>query len=280
MYSLSIQSSPKNMEKIQTLLYQRINWGWEEKNQNTVLIHFLKKNLALDFKKDVQNISRDYVFQIRPVQDKDWSLDWKKYFTPIEIHDTFIVLPEWLETTPSDLIKIIITPKMAFGTGHHPTTSLCLKTLSSFFKQGKLSKDCSFLDLGTGSGILGIAAAKLGLTGLGIDIDGCAVDNARENIFLNKVEDRFEVRTGEVQDIEKNQKFNLIFANILASTLKSLAAQIISLLNKDMYCLILSGILSSQAEHVAQVYMRLGLDQPCADHEKEWDSLVWTHNSG
>jgi ribosomal protein L11 methyltransferase len=280
MYSLSIQSTPENMDKIQTILYQRINWGWEEKDQDTVLIHFPKKDLALNFKKNIQNISPDYVFQLRPVQDTDWSLDWKKYFTPIEIHDTFIILPEWLESTPSDLIKIIITPKMAFGTGHHPTTNLCLKTLSSLFKQGKLNKDCSFLDLGTGSGILGIAAAKLGLTGLGIDIDSCAVDNARENIFLNKVEDRFEVRTGGVQDIEKNPKYNLIFANILASTLKSLAAQIISLLNKDTHCLILSGILSSQTDHVAQAYMRLGLDQPCADQEKEWKTLVWTHNCG
>lgn len=280
MFSLSIQSSKKNIEKILPLLHQHIAWGWEEKDESLIIIHFFRKKPAQDFKKKVQEISPDFYLDIQPVQNTDWTRDWKQFFKPIEINNTFIVLPEWLENTSSPLIKIIITPKMAFGTGHHPTTSLCLKTLSSLFHKGKLNKNWRFLDLGTGSGILGIAGAKLGMSGIGIDIDDSAVDNARENISLNNVQDRFEVRTGEVLGMINDQKFNLIFANIIASTLKRLAAEILSLLHKNQYCLVLSGILEKQVDDVTKVYLRHGMNPPQVFHEEEWSALAWFHDSG
>ena len=259
------------------LVYEHISWGWEERNARTIIIHFSSIKQAGDFNELVQRVCPDCSFEIKPVQDKDWTEDWKQYFTPIQINETFIILPEWLENTPSSLIKIIITPKMAFGTGHHPTTSLCLKTLASLFNKGILNKEYRFLDLGTGSGILGIAGAKLGMSGIGLDIDGSAVDNARENISLNNVEDRFLVRRDDVSSITLSEKFNLVFANILASTLRNLAGRISSLLHGKRYCLILSGILENQTENVASAYEELGLGTPLIRHEGEWSALIWTH---
>lgn len=279
MYSLTVKDSPENIERILPLLHQHISWGWEEKNQDTVIIHFSSEKPALNFKRLVREVIPVASLRLQPVQSQDWTEDWKQYFTPINIEDTFIVLPEWLEHTPSPLIKIIITPKMAFGTGHHATTRLCLKILSSLFRKQLITRDFHFLDLGTGSGILGIAGAKLGLKGTGLDIDPAAIDNAMENIALNKVHNHFEVKTDDLHNLDKNKKFNLIFANILASTLQDLANQIISRLSTDRYCLILSGILGKQASDVAQTYINLGLNAPEIIYHGEWCALVWKHNS-
>lgn len=279
MYSLTVKDSPENIEKLLPLLHQHISWGWEEKNQDTVIVHFSSEDPAVNFQRLVRELIPDSSSRIQPVQSQDWTEDWKQYFTPINIENTFIILPEWLENTPSPLIKIIITPKMAFGTGHHATTSLCLKILSSLFRKKTITRDFRFLDLGTGSGILGIAGAKLGLKGTGLDIDPAAIENARENITLNKVHYKFEVKTDDLHNLDKNQKFNLIFANILAPTLQELARQIISLLSPDRYCLVLSGILGKQASDVAETYINLGLDAPEIIHQGEWCALVWNHNS-
>ncbi len=280
MYSLSIKSTPENTEKVRLLLYQHISWGWEEEDRHTSIIHFSGEKAAADFKERILYVCPDCLFELKPVQDKDWTEDWKQYFTPIQINDTFVVLPEWLEKTPSSLIKIIITPKMAFGTGHHPTTSLCLKTLSSLFNRGIIKKEYRFLDLGTGSGILGIAAAKLGLSGIGLDVDDSAIENARENITLNKVESRFKVSNTDVRTLNKDAGFNLIFANILASTLTDLAPGIVSLLDEERHCLVLSGLLKNQADDVVNAYVSLGLGMPGTLSEGEWSALVWTSDSG
>lgn len=280
MYFLSIKATQDNSQKIQSLLYLHISWGWEEIDHCSFIVYFSKEKTALDFKHKIREISPDTVFELKPVQDRNWNEDWKKYFTPISIADTFIILPEWLENTRSSLTKIIITPKMAFGTGQHPTTSLCLKILASLYKNGMLSQDFRFIDLGTGTGILGIAGAKLGLSGIGIDIDPSAVDNARENIALNNVQKVFEVQTKEILTMQKDERFNLVFANILASTLRDFAGEIISLLDRNNYCLILSGILRKQVDDVARTYERLGSGPAQVEHEGEWSALVWTHNSG
>lgn len=276
MYALTIKTTPQNYDQTLLLLHRDISWGWEEVDQNTFIIYFSGENQARDFKKQFHKICQGCHAEIQPVQSQDWNEDWKQYFTPITINNTFIVLPEWLQYTPSSLKKIIITPKMAFGTGHHATTSLCLKTLSQIYNQGKLSRGSTFLDLGTGSGILGIASAKLGLSGIGLDIDSSAVDNARENASLNNVQDAFQVQTGGIHSTPNNRQFNLIFANIIASTLKELAESIISTMDKSDSHLILSGILSDQAEDVAKTYAEFDLGWPEIKNDGEWYALVWT----
>lgn len=277
MYSLSIKSKPRDTPGILPLLYRFITWGWEENDQDEIIIHFTGRKQAAEFKDLVLSAAPECTFDLKPVADKDWTQDWKQFFTPIRINDTFVILPEWLAHEPSSLTRIIITPKMAFGTGHHATTSLCLKILSSLSAKGLINKQDRFLDLGTGSGILGIAGAKLGLSGAGIDMDPSAVDNARENISLNRVQDRFQVKTADISAIGRDRKYNLVFANILAATLVDYAPQILSFLDEERYCLILSGILDKQARAVTEVYDKSLPARPEILKEGEWAALVWTH---
>lgn len=275
MYLLTIGSNLQDSETMQILLHANISWGWEESSQHTFLVHFTGKDRAVEFMDLVRDTLPDSLFELAPVQNMDWSQDWKKYFTPVAVEDTFIILPEWHADTESSLTKIIITPKMAFGTGHHPTTSLCLKSLASVFKQGALDSKSTFLDLGTGSGILGIAAAKLGMTGLGLDNDPCAVDNASENIALNNVGSRFQVKAGEVAATGNKDRFNLILANILSSTLINLAEELCSKLDKHRACLILSGILDKQVQKVISAYKGLAPGTPYVQSQDEWSAITW-----
>lgn len=275
MYSLTIKTDHAGMELIEPLLYTHITWGWEEVDPDTITIHFDRQSQLKEFKELVRSTAADLDLEEKDVQEKDWSEDWKRFFTPIEIDDTFIILPEWLEDSPTELTKILITPKMAFGTGHHATTYLCLSTLSSLLAQDLNTDGLNFLDLGTGSGILGIACARAGLTGIGVDIDKAAVDNARENITLNQVEGKFQVKVCDLQNLDASNKYNIIFANILASTLKDMRKTIVSLIDSNRYCLILSGILREQAEDVARSYQELGLGKPVLQHQGEWSAVIW-----
>ncbi|RQD65455.1 MAG: methyltransferase domain-containing protein [Desulfonatronovibrio sp. MSAO_Bac4] len=275
MYSLTIKTDQAGMELIEPLLYSHITWGWEESDSGTITIHFASQAQLKEFKELIINTSARLDLEEKDVQETDWSQEWKKFFTPIEIDDTFIILPEWLEDSSTELTKILITPKMAFGTGHHATTYLCLSTLSSLLAQDLNTDGLNFLDLGTGSGILGIACAKAGLTGIGVDIDKAAVDNARENITLNQVEGKFQVKVCDLQNLDASNKYNIIFANILASTLKDMRKTIVSLIDSNRYCLILSGILREQAEDVVSSYQELGLGKPMLKHQGEWSAVIW-----
>ena len=153
------------------------------------------------------------------------------------------MLPPWLfESTPLEGRKpIIIEPKSAFGTGHHNTTVLCLEAITELLASGRLKAGQRFFDVGTGSGILGIACCLNGLAGLGSDIDPVAVDNALENVVINKVADDFRIVPGSAEAGEGEQ-FDLVVANILAGPLRELAPALIARM-KPGACLVLSGCL-------------------------------------
>lgn len=142
--------------------------------------------------------------------------------------------------------------------------------MSELLEKGAVKAGDTFLDLGCGSGILGIAATLANLTGVCIDNDPVAVDNARENKILNSCKGLL-VETGDLS-VCRDQKFNLIMANILAQPLAEMAPQIISALESD-YALVLSGILISQAEMIEQAYCRLG--KPEKLFRDEWVALIW-----
>ena len=203
----------------------------------------------------------------------DWAVAWRDFFTPVECGRHFLVLAPWMNAS-SQCRRIIIRiePKTAFGTGHHPTTALCLAALSELLDQDKLTPAMRFLDVGTGSGILAIAAAKIGLTGLAVDIDSLAVDNACENAVANRVAGRIEIRQGSA--IHTSERFDLILANILAQPLADMAPDLLARL-KPNGRLILSGLLTHQAHAVESAYIALGL--PPAQHaaDGEWARLVW-----
>jgi ribosomal protein L11 methyltransferase len=186
--------------------------------------------------------------------EQDWEENWKRFFKPIQVTARFVVKPPWSKIrSKRGQIPIDITPGMAFGTGTHATTILCIRALGERLKKRGLS----VLDVGTGSGILSIIAAKLRAKEVwGIDIDGVAVQNARENVKKNDVSDIVKIRKGRIGDLHRT--FNVVVANL---DLKSLRRMRRSLLNhlKSQGFLILSGILEEEKKRIRQHYSETGL---------------------
>ncbi|HKK34291.1 MAG TPA: 50S ribosomal protein L11 methyltransferase [Desulfomicrobiaceae bacterium] len=254
-------------------------WGWEEQpgpqeEHATAVLHFDRPEQAQDFLADLGAGYPEAAVVRDEVENADWSEAWREFFQPIRVRDRFMVLPTWLSEEHQGLTPLLIEPKMAFGTGHHTTTRLCLETLVDLVADGRIGKETEFLDLGTGSGILGIGAVHLGLRGRGLDIDPVAIDNARENIALNGIENAFHVATGGIDSLPADQTFDCIVANILANPLIEMAPSVVAALRPGAV-LILSGILGEQAGKVAAAYQNLGLKAPAISHDNEWSVLVW-----
>jgi len=214
-------------------------------------------------------------------EQQDWSAAWKEFFTPIDIGGRFEIVPPWLaDADHHGLEPIIIEPKMAFGTGHHATTALCLEGIARLVKIGRLEKGASFLDLGTGSGILAIGLVKLGCKGLAIDIDPQAVFCAAENLALNGLpasgapDAPVQLAVGGLESINPELAFDCIVANILAQPLIDMAPYLLKHL-KPGGALILSGILVTQAQAVADAYVRQGMPAPARVDQGEWSGLFW-----
>lgn len=166
---------------------------------------------------------------------------------------------------------VLIEPKSAFGTGHHATTALCLGVVSDLLDQGRIASGQTFLDLGTGSGVLGIACCKSGLSGLGLDIDPLAVDNALENRELNQVRG-FDAALGGIE-AAVGHSFDLVLANILARPLMELAPAVAAA-RKPHGCLVLSGLLEIQADGVEAAYKAQGL--PTAGGSLRENGAPWS----
>ena len=275
---LDISFDPELDDLVTALLYMHTPWGWQDEGLKDGLhrltVHFDRPEQSAETEAALLGACPGLSIATSSVDNADWNSAWKKYFTPIPIGSRFVVVPAWLKDEPQAAEPILIEPKMAFGTGHHQTTALCLEALDRLAADGTLGPGQSFLDLGTGSGILGIAAAKLVLAGLGLDIDPVAVDNARENAALNRVEDRLELGAGSIDALPEGKRFDCILANILANPLIDMAEAICRRLARPGV-LVLSGILVEQAERVAAAYVAEGLDAPRIFHSGEWALLVF-----
>lgn len=279
-------------------LAQRVSWGWEvdypESGRVRFVIHFetedqaesaaqdsdraqeSSRGVADELLRDVQREWPDVICSDSTYEDQDWSESWKEFFSPVRVEDTFLVLPPWLksEGEASGLIPLLIEPKMAFGTGHHATTALCLKAIAMLWREEAVSGNIGFLDLGTGSGILALACAKLGMTGLALDIDPVAVANALENMALNDVSQGVAIRKGGLEILDPDQRFGLILANILAGPLVHMAPTLARRLESGAG-MVLSGILREQAERVENAYREQGLPSPRRLMDGEWVALIW-----
>ena len=214
-------------------------------------------------------------------ENENWTLAWKDFFNPIACGEKFTIYPPWIDSSQDDgSMHIVIEPKMAFGTGHHATTALCLEAIGDLVTSGRIKPGQHFLDLGTGSGILGIGLAKMGLIGIGVDIDPLAVACAEENLRTNNVSGAMTLAAGGVDCLSPEARFDIVVANILSGPLIEMADAIISHV-KAGGCLILSGILAElQADAVAQAYTRRGLAQPRIVVRGEWASLTWDSVGG
>jgi ribosomal protein L11 methyltransferase len=199
------------------------------------------------------------------IADRDWLAEWKKDWQPVEV-GRFIIAPPWSEiTNTADRIVIRIEPGMAFGTGTHETTRLCLKAIEKHFRGG------SFLDVGSGTGILAIAAAKMFPAARveACDTDAEAIEIAKENALLNGVGDQIAFRLGTVD--EQTSSADLVCANLTAPVIVELLP---SLLGATCGRLVLSGILDSQMELVQSRLLDLGAATPEIDQDGEWVALI------
>lgn len=212
------------------------------------------------------------------VNAEDWSSSWKVHFKPLRVGKRLLIVPTWEDATPlpGDLV-IRIDPGMAFGTGGHETTRLCLELLESVMESGPLLTVPSLLDLGTGSGILAMAASLLGAGRiLALDIDPDAVKVARENLELNDLSDNIECGTAPLESLD--ERFDIILANILAEELVRLASHLAERLQPGG-ALILSGILAEKEPLVRNGFASLPLKYIQTACSGEWVAMLYRNEA-
>lgn len=205
------------------------------------------------------------------VQEEDWANAWKQHYAPLRIGRHLFICPAWqtVEPHPDDVL-VKMDPGMAFGTGLHPTTRMCLEALEARVRRG-----VTVLDMGTGSGILAITAALLGAGPiLAVDTDDVAVESARQNSALNGVSDLVTVRRGSLADLEPSQQWDLILANILAPVIIDMLGAGMASHLRPRGAMILAGIIEDQAPEVEDALRAQGLTVLERPQIKDWAAFV------
>src|SRR5689334_22146614 len=236
---------------------------------------YLEMNAQIEETRQKLEESLYYLGMIQPlpaasykeIADQNWMEAWKQHYKPILIGKRLVILPAWMDSPDPGRIAIKIDPGMAFGTGTHPTTQLCLELMEKYFddRQQTVSQGAwSIIDVGCGSGILSIAALKLGAdSALGVDIDAGSIDNARENARTNSMGDELILGVGSVREILDGKfplrKAPLVVANILAPVIIRLFAAGLPELIEEDGVILLSGILQEQAQGVIEAAQAHGL---------------------
>jgi len=208
--------------------------------------------------------------QVSEVKEEEWAEAWRAHYEPQHIGRRLVICPSWQRYLPSDgEVVITLDPGMAFGTGLHPTTRMCLEALEEHLFRG-----AKVLDVGTGSGILAIAAAKLGAgTVLALDTDPLAVKIAKENVLANGVREAVEVKEGSL-DVAKGSLFDLIVVNILARTIADLIEKGLLDHLKPEGLLIAAGIMASEEEEVRKTLREWGLKELSPLQKGDWVTLI------
>ena len=202
------------------------------------------------------------------INDEDWVNEWRKYYKPIHVNDVVIV-PSWIKYDKKDDEKIVrLEPGMAFGTGTHESTHMCVELLTELDPTGK-----TVLDVGTGSGILGLVAAAKGAKEVYMyDIDDVAVTAARENIALNSLEDRVFAYNSNLLALN-SKKADIVLANITADVLIMLSNDLANALREDAK-IILSGIIKARCDDVVRAYESRGYHIVKLIEDGEWNALL------
>lgn len=215
----------------------------------------------------------DFSFDYALLAGRDWNETWKKSFSPIDIGDSLVIVPSWLHST-TDRIPLIIDPGMVFGTGYHETTRTCLSLIEKYSGQ---TNRRFFLDVGTGTGVLAIGAAKLGFGNvIAIDTDPIAVDAALKNSHLNGL-DNISVLEGDVSVVHGS--FDFITANLLSEILIGIVRELSFRLNPGGTA-VLSGMLPGQDRDVLEAFLREGFTLREKIDTGNWVTLVVSHGIG
>jgi len=282
-YAIEIIVSPDAVEAVEHLLNEFDAVGIEidqlrkkADDDVTVVGYFSEPIAEVDIKESLDHtlaafdIDDSNVRSInsREVENADWLSEWKKHWRPTR-SGRFVVAPSWFDVEDeASSIVIRIEPNMAFGTGTHETTKLCLRAIDEYY-----DGEMSFLDVGTGTGILAIAAAKLFTASspkiLGIDVDKDSVDIARENAAANDVSDKIEFVQRTLDDGIPD--FEFVCANL---TLDVISPMLPKLIEKTQKTLVLSGILTEQEDSIVKELNRLGLKDQTIWRDGEWIAVL------
>jgi len=212
--------------------------------------------------------------QVRELKEEEWAEAWKAHYEPQHIGRRLVVSPSWQTYASDGEVVITLDPGMAFGTGLHPTTRMCLEALEEH-----LSRGVRVLDVGTGSGILAIAAAKLGASAvLALDTDPLAVKIARENVLANGVRKTVEAKEGSLE-MAKGALFDLIVVNILARTIADLIEKGLLDHLKPEGLLIAAGIMASEEDETRKTLRERGLKELSPLQKGDWVTLIGRRES-
>lgn len=275
----SVVNDPRD---VQDLLNKKNEYDWDyvdesvlelENERPSVVLYVYEdseiKDSIADIIEEVKNTVKGVEVVVNEANDDEWKDKWKEYFKPAKITDKLVVKPTWEEYEAKEGELVIeIDPGMAFGTGTHETTSLCLELIEKYIKEGD-----TLLDVGCGSGILAIAAGLLGASDvLGIEIDPVAVEIGNENVALNNLSDKIKVIYG---DLTKgvDYKADIVAANLMADLVKMLSPSVPAHLKEDgIY--ISSGILAVLAEEVSAVIEESGFEIVEIMVKGEWCAIA------
>ncbi len=216
--------------------------------------------------------------EFRILKEADWQTSWKKHFQPILIGKRLLITPPWITIEESGRKVIVLEPGMAFGTGLHPSTRLCLEGLEDHLHPGD-----NILDIGCGTGVLSIAAVLLGANHvLAVDTDDVAVQTTRENAERNHVAEYIQVEPGSLEKVKtlqtEPQQNDLIVANILSHVLMDLIQSGLATYVKPKGMIILSGILAEQIEPLVKLAADADLELIDVRSEKDWRGLIFKRN--
>ncbi len=208
--------------------------------------------------------------QVRTLRETDWANAWKEYFFVHRVGRRAVIVPSWRDyvAQPEDVV-LLLDPGMAFGTGLHPTTRLCLQALEDLLEPG-----IRVLDVGAGSGILSIAAARLGAAHVeALEIDAVAASVCRENVGRNSVGNIVSVRAGTLDEKPAPERFDLVLANITIATLLALAPDLAQQLRPGGQA-VLSGVLAERADELLGALLADGWVHVRTDQEQDWVALL------
>ena len=239
---------------------------FSEEDNIDELVKYIKEKV-----KEIKNMGFDIglgTVEAEKMHEEDLANNWKKYYKPVKVGEKIVIRPIWEEyEKKDDEIVISLDPGMAFGTGEHETTRMCIKALEKYVKS-----DSTVFDIGCGSGILSIAAAKLGAKmAVGVDLDPVAVESANENLKFNDV-DNIKILEGNLIDVIDG-KADIVIANIIAEVICILTEDVSKVINKNGY-FITSGIINDRVKMVTDKLEECGFEVIKINNDGEWNCII------